>query len=116
MKVCRDLSLQATLSIVYRERYGDGNCIVSDTLIDADSEVEESVYFQLRQDGANVCLLSPANFDSYDKDDLPRCIKVKWATPMKPVGVGEEHTNYLAYGNDASIGTVYSTLCLLVEL
>jgi hypothetical protein len=113
-RVCTELSLEASLRVVYETRdalvmcdgvydlqqYQFGNDLAEDVLVG-------------ERGGEIIKFLRPVHdryiSRSYDEDDL---VEVTWVTELTAFTRSE--TTYIAYGNDASVGHMYGDICLIV--
>lgn len=111
MKVCKELSLKATIKMIYNEPY-EGAVVLYDGHFAQGAYFEGALWSELGERGGKLLYLDPDDTD----EELPPFAEVEWATPMKSVGVKEAETAYITYGNEPSMGFAYSSLCVIVEI
>lgn len=108
-RVCQGLSLKAYLRIIYNA--GDALMMANHVVnIHPDEEVEE-LQITLHNEGA---IFLEADQESMSYFDPPKLDKVHWVTKVTPFN--QVATNYVRYGNQASLGCVYGDMCLIVEV
>lgn len=115
VKVCEDLSLDASIQVVYyHPSLGPVLCEESfhyDDAIDSDTDWDFTLAFA----GMKGKLLEPP--EGYDQDGPLHVARVVWATPWKISNICNEiETEYTAWGNEPSIGYEYGTMCLVVKI
>lgn len=114
MKICKELFLEVTLRIVYRDP--DVGLVLCDEYMQQGVNIDEEQIESILSGMNGRWLEYTKGYDSDDDDDPLPPIDVEWATPMKPVDIKEMETVYMAHGNEPSINFVYSTLCLIVSV
>ncbi|TFK31127.1 hypothetical protein BDQ12DRAFT_619515 [Crucibulum laeve] len=129
-RVCDDLSLKASLKVVYEDKHRDGRFAMmdqpfssSDTLDLDDIRIREDILGGLVRDvGGQIVQDLKVDGTSFKAADEHRCdanpdsdletIAVLWITPLTKAS--HFKSSYLAYGNEPSLGYVYGDLCLVV--
>lgn len=116
MKVCTELSLDASIQIVYSAPYM--GMVLCPKTLEKGSFLEGDTEYELAELGGKaVGAPKPDPWGYYHNDEEPLpYIDVLWATPARLESVKEVETAYAAYGNEPSIGFVYGTLCLIIDI
>lgn len=114
VRVCRNLSLDTNIRILYQPRYSDGLWMTDQIIPDdvVNEEVEEEIQEYLDKHGTLV--LAPEDYDeAYDEEEV-KVPEIVWITPVTTFNQTE--SCYLAYGNQAEVGYLYGDFCLIVKV
>ena len=115
-RVCKDLSLDASLKVMYLDEYYN-HLIMVDKVVDLSNlgEVERPITFKLRSwFGGKIVkpFGSTMELDKYLRD---ACVEeIWWVT--KVTQFARTETPYVAYGNEGSLGYLYGDICLVVSV
>ncbi|GJE97692.1 2OG-Fe(II) oxygenase [Phanerochaete sordida] len=130
-KACADLGLKASLRILYFESQSRA-IAMSKCVMYAGYGGGEDVWFteEVVSDGFGVLIRdyqgktqatanendTEANVEANTEDENKKLVTVHWATRMRASDIDKIVTPTIAYGNNAFLYKVYSTLCLIVEV
>lgn len=107
MKVCKDLGLTVSLQMLY---HGQNNeLLLCPGIAPVGSGPHESYITYYFVQYAEAKFIRQAYGEAPD-------IEVHWATQIRPANVKKTATPFVAYGNDAFMAKIYSTICLIVEI
>jgi hypothetical protein len=106
-RVCDDLSLAISLRVVYDE---GGALVMLDEVVDLSEqgEIEGDIVELLREEYGGI-VLRPGRYGT-----IGDVTEVQWVTPLTTLTSVE--SEYIAYGNEASLDYLYGNVCLIVEV
>ncbi|RDB15254.1 hypothetical protein Hypma_004840 [Hypsizygus marmoreus] len=107
-RVCSQLSLDASLKVIYDHGYK----IMTDYIAGLDNEDQiEDISEYLRRDCEGSFIYDYGKAIPEDDEDA---IEILWVTPL--TAYSHFKSSYIAYGNEASLGSIYADLCIVVEI
>ncbi|PBK87690.1 hypothetical protein ARMGADRAFT_971717 [Armillaria gallica] len=114
VRVCRNLSLDTNIRILYKPRYSDG-LWMTDQIIpdDAVNEEAEGMEYYLNEHGTLVSAPEHYAEDMLGEEEV-ELPDIVWVTPITTFNQTESY--YIAYGNQAEVGYLYGDFCLIVKV
>lgn len=108
-RVCEDLSLTMSLQVVYAPQWSK-SLVMLDEIVDLSREgqIEEDIVQYLQSNYGGIVIQA----DTYE--EIEDVKEVLWVTPMTTQTSVE--SDYVAYGNEATLGCLYGSVCLIVEV
>ncbi|KAJ3504189.1 hypothetical protein NLJ89_g8065 [Agrocybe chaxingu] len=113
LNMCNELSLEPTLKVVYRGRYEENEfCLMNDFADFDDGEyVEGGLMRYLEEAGGQIVYRIEKGPSSWGSKNAVPILWFKTGSTLNTF-----QSQYLAYGNEATIGYAYGELCLVVDI
>lgn len=109
--VCRQHSLRTSLRIIYQQEEVTYDRVMLDHFFNFPPEQKIESLDRIDEGGIPVSNIRPVTVEGYNYYESP---EVVWVTDLTEYTRAK--TAYLAHGNEAFLGYVYCTVCLIVDV
>lgn len=111
-KICSQLSLKASLKVVYKEvdEWAD-KCVMVNHVVELDDEPMENGFVAVLEDQYDGRVVHSLGQPAPEDCDLP--VEVYWVTKMTTFTIEDK---FVAWGNEPSMGHCYGNICLIVRV